>query len=107
MRSLRCYKFQCSSCSATYGKTKHHFKVCVSEHMGVSACADKNIKSNKNSAVRDHVLVSDNTMTFEDFSVLVNGTNDFRIKLKKILLMHCDGSQLNKTSESASLMLFS
>ena len=43
MRSLLCYKFQCSNCNATYyGKTKRHSKVCVSEHMRVSACAGKN-----------------------------------------------------------------
>ena len=37
MRSLLCYKFQCSVCNATYyGKTKRHFKVRVSEHMRVS-----------------------------------------------------------------------
>ena len=89
MRSLLCYKFQCSSCNATYyGKTKRHFKVRVSEHMGVSARTGKNIKSTKNSAVGD-------------------GTNDFRIKLQENLLIHRDVPQLNKTSESAPLMLFS
>ena len=42
MRSLLCYKCQCSSCSATYhGKTKRHFKVRVSEHMAVSARTGK------------------------------------------------------------------
>ena len=108
MRSLLCYKFQCSSCNATYyGKTKRHFKVRVSEHMGVSACTDKNIKSTKNSAVRDHMLVCNNNVSFEDFSVLANGTNDFRIKLQESLLIHRDEPQLNKTFKSAPLMLFS
>ena len=108
MRSLLCYKFQCSSCNATYyGKTKCHFKVRVSEHMGVSAHTGKNIKSTKNSAVRDHMLVCNNIVSFEDFSVLANGTNGFRIKLQEILLIHLDGPQLSKTSESAPLMLFS
>ena len=108
MRSLLCCKIQCSSCNATYyGKAKHHFKVRVSEHMGVSARTGKNIKSTKNSAVRDHMLVCNNIVSFEDFSVLANGTNDFRIKLQESLLIHRDGPQLNKTSESAPLMLFS
>ena len=84
MRFLLCYKFQCSSCNATYhAKTKCHFKVRVSEHMGVSARTGKNIKSTKNSAVHDHMLVCNNIVSFEDFSVLANGTNDFRIKLKE------------------------
>ena len=48
MCSLLCYKFQCSSCNATYyGKTKHPFKVHVSEHMRVSARTGKHIKSTK------------------------------------------------------------
>ena len=66
MRSLLCYKFQCSSCNATYyGKTKRHFKVRVSKHMG-----GKNIKSSKNSAVFDDLLVRDDNACFEYISVL-------------------------------------
>ena len=108
MRSLLCYQFQYSSCNATYyGKTKPHFKVRVSEHMGVSARTGKNIKSTKSSAVRDHMLVCNNIVSFEDFSVLANGTNDFRIKLQESLIIHRDGPQLNKTFGSAPLMLFS
>ena len=74
--------------------------------MGVSARTGKNIKSTKNSDVHD-MLVCNNIMPFEDFSVLANGTNDFRIKLQESLFIHHDGPQLNKTSESASLMSFS
>ena len=108
MRSLLCYKFQCNSCNATYyGKTQRHFKVRVSEHMGVSACKGKNLKSTKDSAVRDHMLICNNIASFEDFSVLANGTNDFRIKLQESLLIHRLGLQLIKTSEAAPLMLFS
>ena len=108
MHSLLCYKFHCSSCNATYyGKTKRHFKVRLSKHMEISARTDKNIKSTENSTVRDHIVVCNNIVSFEDFSVLANGTNDFRIKLQESLLIHRDGLQLNKTSESAPLTLFS
>ena len=75
--------------------------------MGVSVHTGKNIKSTKNSTVHDHMLVCNNTVSFEDFSVFANGTNDFRIKLQASLLIHRDGPQLNKVSESAPLMLFS
>ena len=75
--------------------------------MGVSARTGKNIKSTRNSAVRDHMLVFNHIVSFEDFSVLANGTNDFRIKLQERLLIHRDGSKLSKTSESVPLMLFS
>ena len=54
-----------------------------------------------------HMLVCNNIVSFEDLSVLASGTNYFRIKLQESLLIHCDGPQLNKTSESAPLMLFS
>ena len=101
MRSLLCYKFQCSSWNATYyDQTKRHFKVRVSEHMGVSVRVGKNI----NSAVRNHMLLCNNIVSFEGFSVLANGTNDFRIKLQESLLIHRHGPQLNKTSESVPLM---
>ena len=69
--------------------------------MCVSARTSKNIKSAKNSAVRDHMLVCSNIVSFEHFSVLTNGTNDFKIKLEESLLIHRDGPQLYKTSESA------
>ena len=53
------------------------------------------------------MLVCNNIVSFEDFSVLANGTNDFRIKLQESLLIHRLGLQLIKTSEAAPLMLFS
>ena len=59
--------------------------------MGVSAHTGKNIKSTKNSAVRDHMLVCNRIVSFEDFSVLANGTNDFRIELQESILIHREG----------------
>ena len=44
--------------------------------MGHSARTAKNLKCTKKSAVRYHLLVCNNTVSFEDFSVLANGTND-------------------------------
>ena len=58
--------------------------------MGVSARTGKNIKSTKIFAVRDHMLVCNNIVSFEDFSVLTNETNDFRIILQESLLIHRD-----------------
>ena len=71
--------------------------------MGVPASTGKSIKSTKNSAAHDDMLVCNNIVSFEEFSVLAN---DFRIKLQS-LLIHRDRPQLNKTSEWASLMSFS
>ena len=46
------------------------YKICVSEHMEVSARTGKSIKSTKNSGAFDHMLVCNSIVYFEDFSVL-------------------------------------
>ena len=53
------------------------------------------------------MLVCDNILSVEDFSILADWTNDFRIKLQESLLMHRERPQLKKTSESAPVMLLS
>ena len=70
--------------------------------MGVSVHTGKNIKSTKYSAVRDHMLLCNNIVSFEDFSVLANRINGFRIKLKEILLIQYDGPQLKHVSRPLS-----
>ena len=89
MHSSLSYKFQCSSCNATYyGKNKCLFKIRVSGHIWVSPHVGKYIRFIKNSAVCDHMLVCDNIVPFDEFSVLAYGTNDFKIKLHGSLLIH-------------------
>ena len=51
-------------------KTKRHFKVRVSQHMGVSASTGNNIQSTKISDLHDYMLVCNNTVSLEDFSIL-------------------------------------
>ena len=70
--------------------------------MGVSVHTGKNIKSTKYSAVRDHMLLCNNIVSFEDFSVLANRINGFRIKLQEILLIQYDGPQLKHVSQPLS-----
>ena len=108
IRSLVSYKFQCSSCNTTYiGKTKRHFKVRVSEHMGVSPLTGKVLKSNNTStAVRDHMLVCDTKVSYDDFSIIANSSNDFRLKIQESLLIKRDNPHLNKATESLPLILF-
>ena len=50
--------------------------------------------------MRDDMLVCNNIVSFEDFSVLANGTNGFKVKLLESVLMLCDGSQFKATSET-------
>ena len=108
MQSLLCYKFQCSSCNTTYiGKTKRHFKVRVSEHMGVSPLTGKVLKANSNStAVRDHMLFCNTKVTFDNFSIIAKSSSDFRLKIQESLLIKRDNPVLNKATESLPLLLF-
>ena len=68
--------------------------------MRVPARTGEKIKCTGNSAMRDHKLISDNILFCEYISVLANRTNDFSMKLQEKILIHCDGPQLNKVSES-------
>ena len=106
MHFLLSYKFQCSSRNTTYyGKNKCLFKIRVSEHIWVSPHAGKYIKFTKNSAVCDHMLVCDNIVSFDDFSVLAYGTSDFRIKLYGSLLIHRKYIKFTKNSAVCDHML--
>ena len=67
--------------------------------MGVSARTVKSINSTKNSDVWDYMLVCDNIVSFEDFSVLPNGFNYFKIKLQSFLI-HRNRSELNKAFDA-------
>ena len=56
LRSGIVYKFQCGSSNATcYGKTKHHFKVRMCEHLGISAVTGKRVKGDDDSAIKEHL----------------------------------------------------
>ena len=66
------YKFTYSICNATYYSEKcRHFKVRVGERSGISPLMIKQSKSKKSTAVKDHMLICDQTVSFDDFKVLV------------------------------------
>ena len=54
-------KYKCGGCNATYyGKTKHHFKVRICEHLDISHLTGKKIKTDNNKlmAIQDYRLCS-------------------------------------------------
>ena len=72
LRSNIVYKFTYGRCNATcYSATCRHFKVRVGEHSGISPLTNKRSKSRKSTAVKDHMLICDQTVSFDDFKVLV------------------------------------
>ena len=82
LRSNIVYKFACGRCNATdYGETCRHFKVRVSEHSGISPLTNKRSKSKKSTAVKDHMLMCDQPVSFDDFKVLASSNSEFHLKM--------------------------
>ena len=107
LRAVVVCKFKCGGCTATYyGKTKHHFKVRICEHLGVSALTGKRVKGDNNSAIKEHYLFCNHSSGFDDFSILASNNNDFKVTLMESLLIRRDHPRLNKNRYSLPLGLF-
>ena len=103
------YKYKCSGCNATYyGKTKHHLKVRICEHLGISHIAGKKVKidNNKLMAIQEHLLCQNYSPSFEDFSILTWESTDLKLKIMESLLIARNKPILNKTDCSLPLELF-
>ena len=97
----------CGRCNATYyGETCHHFKVRVGEHSGISPLTNKRSKSKKSTAVKDHMLICDQPVSFDNFKVLASSNSEFHLKVKGSLLISHDQPVLNKNEASLPLHLF-
>ncbi|XP_057311762.1 uncharacterized protein LOC130649496 isoform X1 [Hydractinia symbiolongicarpus] len=108
LRSGLVYCFKCSGCNATYyGKTKRHFKVRMSEHLGISALTGKRVKLGPQaSAVLEHLMFCNySPASFHNFSVLAEESKDFKLTLMESLLIERDRPILNNTVKSMPLEL--
>ena len=73
----------CGRCNTTYyGETCHHFKGRVGEHSGISPLMNKLSKSKKSAAIKDHMLMCDQPVSFDDFKVLASSNSEFHLKIK-------------------------
>ena len=81
-------------------------KVRAGEHIGISPITNKRTKASNNSAICDHLLLCNNTPSFDEFSVLAHGKNKFLLEIKESLLIMRDSPVLNKSVSSAPLYLF-
>ena len=107
LRSGIVYKFKCGGCNATYyGKTKRHFKVRMCEHLGVSALTGKRVKGGNDFVIKEHHLFCNHLSGFDDFSILANNNNDFKVTLMESLLINRDQFPLNKNRHSLPLERF-
>ena len=78
----------------------------ASEHMGTSNLTGKRLKNAKESAISDHLLQCDSTITFDDFDILVSYSNKFKLLIKESLFIKRDKPVLNRTTNSFLLDLF-
>ena len=91
------HKFNCNICDDIYyGKTKLHFKVRTCEHLGITPLTEKKIKSPKESTISDSIFHAGHNASFDDFAVLVKESDEFRLLLRKLLLILRDDPPLNR-----------
>ena len=87
------------------GECVRHLNVRIGEHIGISPLTKKKVKP-KGSAVSDHLLLSNHSPSFENFSVLTKENKKFLLELKESLLIMRDQASLNRNIRSAPLNLF-
>ena len=101
------YKFACGGCNATYiGKTKRHTKTRFCEHLGISALTGKRVKSEKPSAVSDHLKACKFKADQKSFSVLGRDSNNWQLLLKESLFIRMEQPVLNAKIASVPMKLF-
>ena len=109
LRSNIVYKFACGRCNTTYyGEIWRHFKVRVGEHSVISPLTNKRSKSKNSTAAKDHMLICDQQLSFDDFKVLASSNAELHLKIniKESLLISRDQFILNKNETFLPLHLF-
>ena len=81
-------------------------KVRVSEHQGVSPRTVKLLKGTLSTSVRDHMLVCNHKVAWDDFKVLGRESNHWLLEIKESLFIQRDKPSLNKNIYSRELFLF-
>ena len=88
------------NCNITYyGKTECHLNVRSSEHIGISHLTGKRVESEP-SAVSDYLLLHNPDSNFNDFTILCQENNGFRLLLKELLLISRDSPVLINNTAS-------
>ena len=101
------YKCAYGRCSATYyGKTCYHFDVKVDEQSSIPPLMNKESKSMKSTAVKDHILMNDHIVSFVNVEVLNFNNSEFQLKIKESLLVSRDQLILKIKEASLPLCLF-
>ena len=76
------------------------------EHSGISLLTNNGPNEKTTTAVKDHLLICDQPVSFDDFKVLASSNSEFHLKIKESLLISRDQPILNKNEGSLPLQLF-
>ena len=93
--------------NATYnGEKCRHLNVRVGEQSGVLSLTGRRSKAKTTTAIKDHMLFCDHSISFEDFKILASSNSEFHLKIKESLLISRDKPELNRNEKSLPLYLF-
>ena len=85
------YEYTCGRCdSSYYAETEGHLRDRSGEHIGILPLNFKKTKPFKGSSIRDHLLQCDNNLSFDEFTILVQGNKKYLLEIKESLLMKQD-----------------
>ena len=89
LNSMLLYKFTGNTCNSVYiGKTKKHYLVRQSEHLGLSVFTNKVLRySDKDAtAIRKHCHHQNHVNCTDNFKIVGNSVNNYFLQLKESLL---------------------
>ena len=67
-----------------------HLKVSPGEHIGMPPLTIKKTKLSKESTISDHLLNCSNILSFDEFTILTNGSNKLVLEIKESLFFYRD-----------------
>ena len=109
LNSMLLYKFTGYTRNSVYiGKTKKHYLVRQSEHLGLSVFTNKALRySDKDAtAIRKHCHHQNHVNCTDNFKTMGNSVNNYFLQLKESLLILKLRPTLNVAKESMLLYLF-
>ena len=95
LNSMLLYKFTCNTCSSVYiGKTKRHYLVRQSEHLGLSVFTNKALRYSDNdaTAIRKHCHHQNHVHCTANYNVIHDNKRFNDIVLLEFVICQCSNN---------------
>ena len=66
------------------------------EHLGITPLTQKRVQNPKKPAIMDHILLEGHNATYDDFSIFISESNQFKLHLKESLLIKRNKPELSR-----------